>query len=301
MSRKGLLLFLAVGIAWGVPYFFIRVAVRDFSPATIIMARVLIGAAVLLPLAIKQKALIPALRAWPWVLAFALIEMVGPWWLITNAEQHVSSGLAGLLVATVPFFGALIAYFYLGDKSVGHPKTLFGLLVGFIGVFLLVGIDSLQGNTDPIWVWAVLLSAILYAIAPAVASVKLSHVSSSGTLPISMIMVAAIYAPSAITNLPGEIAANPPIESWLSLAGLGVICSAVAFLLVFALMSEIGSARSTLVTYVNTVVALILGVSFLAEPITLGMIVGVPLVVVGSYFATKRHAERNNFQLGAVE
>ena len=290
MSRKGLLLFLAVGIAWGIPYFFIRIAVAYFSPATIILARVLVGAAVLLPLAIKQKSFLPALRAWPWVLSFALIEMVGPWWLITSAEKHVSSGLAGLLVATVPFFGALIAYFFLGDKSVRHPKTLFGLLVGFIGVFLLVGIDSLQGNTDPIWVWAVVLSALLYAIAPALASVKLAHVSSTGTLPLAMLIVAAIYAPSALANLPGEITANPPVEAWLSLGTLGIVCSAIAFLLFFALMREIGSARSTLVTYVNTVVALALGVSFLAEPITLGMMVGLPLVVVGSYFATKRHS-----------
>ncbi len=290
MSRKGLILFLAVGIAWGVPYFFIRVAVPYFSPATIITARVVIGAAVLMPLAIRQKALLPAIKSWPWVLAFALIEMVGPWWLITSAERHVSSGLAGLLVATVPFFGAIIAYFFLGDKSVKHPKTLFGLLVGFIGVFLLVGIDSLQGNTDPIWVWAVVLSAVLYAIAPAMASVKLAHVSSAGTLPLAMLMVALIYAPSAIASLPSEMAANPPLEAWASLAALGVVCSAVAFLLFFALMREIGSARATLVTYVNTVVALALGVSFLAEPITLGMIVGLPLVVVGSWFATRRHA-----------
>jgi drug/metabolite transporter (DMT)-like permease len=106
-------------------------------------------------------------------------------------------------------------------------------------------------------------------------------------------MVAVVYAPSSIANLPSEIAANPPLESWMSLAALGIICSAVAFLLFFALMREIGAARATLVTYVNTVVALILGVSFLSEPITLGMLIGLPLVVVGSYFATKRHVEKS--------
>jgi len=106
-----------------------------------------------------------------------------------------------------------------------------------------------------------------------------------------MLMVAAIYSPSAIASLPHEVSAHPPLSAWLALAGLGVICSAAAFLLFFALMREIGSARSTLVTYVNTVVALFLGVTFLNEPITLGMVVGLPLVVVGSYFATKRHAE----------
>ena len=290
MSRKGLLLFLAAGIAWGVPYFFIRIAVADFSTPTIIFARVAIGAAVLLPVAVKQKALLPALKAWPWVLAFALIEMVGPWWLITTAEKYVSSGLAGLLVATVPFFGGLIAYFFLGDKSVRHPKTIAGLLVGFLGVFLLVGIDSVQGSIDPMWVGAIVLSAVLYAVAPAMASVKLAEVPNAGTFAVSMAMVALIYGPAAIANLPGEIAASPPVESWISLIVLGVVCSAVAFIIFFALMREIGAARATLITYLNTVVALILGVSFLSEPITLGMIVGIPLVIVGSYFATKRHA-----------
>jgi drug/metabolite transporter (DMT)-like permease len=162
MSRKGLLLFLITGLAWGVPYFFIRIAVEDFSAPTIIFARVVIGAAVLIPLALKRGALIPALKAWPWVLVFAALEMVGPWWLITTAEQHITSGLTGLLIATVPFFSVLIAYFFMGDKSVFHPKTVIGLVVGFAGVILLVGIDSIGGHVEPLWVGAVVLGAIGY-------------------------------------------------------------------------------------------------------------------------------------------
>jgi drug/metabolite transporter (DMT)-like permease len=290
MSRKGLLLFLAAGVAWGIPYFFIRLSVDYFSPATIIVARVLIGAAVLLPMAIHQKALKPALKAWPWVLSFALLEMVGPWWLVTSAEKHITSGLTGLLIATVPFFATVIAYFFLGDKSVRHPKTIFGLVIGFIGVFLLVGIDSLSGQTDPVWVWAVVLASVLYAVAPAMASVKLAHVPAVGQLPLSMLMVAVMYLPAAVSNFGSEVAANPPASAWISLVTLGVVCSAIAFVIFFALIREIGSARATLITYLNTVVALILGVSFLSEPITVGMMVGIPLVIVGSYFATKRHA-----------
>ena len=146
------------------PYFFIRLAVEDFSTSTIIFARVVIGAAVLIPLAIKRNAFLPALKAWPWVLAFALIEMVGPWWLITEAERYISSGLAGLLISVVPFFAVLIAYFFQGDKSVKHPKTVFGLVVGFLGVVLLVGIDSLTGFAEPLWVGATILAALGYAI-----------------------------------------------------------------------------------------------------------------------------------------
>ena len=289
MSRKGLILFIATGIAWGLPYFFIRIAVEDFSTPTIIFARVVIGSLVLIPLAIYRKALMPAIRQWRWVLAFAAIEMIGPWWLITDAERHISSGLTGLLVATVPFFGLLIAYFYQGDKSVKHPKTLMGLVIGFVGVTLLVGIDSLAGFISPIRVLMVILASLGYAIAPAIAAQKLTKVETVGVISLSMTMVAAVYAVPALMALPAEIAAEPAIESWISLGVLGVICSAVAFVLFFELIKQIGSARSTLVTYLNTAVALVLGILFLNEPLTVGIMIGFPLVLIGSYFASKKH------------
>lgn len=289
MSRKGLILFIATGIAWGLPYFFIRIAVEDFSTVTIVFARVIIGGAVLIPLAIYRKALIPAIKQWRWVLAFAAIEMVVPWWLITEAERNISSGLAGLLVATVPFFAILIAYFYQGDKSVKHPKTLMGLVIGFVGVVLLVGIDSLAGHISPVHVLMVIVAAIGYAVAPAIAAQKLSNVETVGVISLSLAMVAVVYAVPALIALPAEIAAGPAIESWIALGVLGVICSAVAFVIFFSLIREIGSARATLITYLNTAVALVLGILFLNEPLTLGIVIGFPLVLVGSYFASKKH------------
>lgn len=289
MSRKGFLLFLTVGLAWGVPYFFIRVAVDYFSTETIIFSRVIVGAAVLIPFAFATKAIKPALKAWPWVLAFALIEMVVPWYLITDAEQHVTSGLAGLMIATVPFYALIIAYFIQGDKSVKHPKTLIGLVTGFIGVILLVGIDTISGHVDLANVLKLVVAAIGYAVAPAVAAMKLGKVPSAGVMALSMVIVAVVYAVPAIIQLPGEIAANPPIEAWLSLGGLGVICSAIAFIAFFELVKEIGSARATLITYINTAVALVLGIAFLNEPLTIGIMIGFPLVLIGSYWASKKH------------
>jgi drug/metabolite transporter (DMT)-like permease len=289
MSRKGLILFIATGIAWGLPYFFIRIAVEDFSTVTIVFARVVIGGAVLIPLAIHRKALLPAIKQWRWVLAFAAIEMVVPWWLITEAERNISSGLAGLLVATVPFFAILIAYFYQGDKSVKHPKTLMGLVIGFVGVVLLVGIDSLAGHISPIHVLMVIVAAVGYAVAPAIAAQKLNNVETVGVISLSLAMVAVVYAVPALIALPAEIAAVPAIESWIALGVLGVICSAVAFVIFFMLIREIGSARATLITYLNTAVALVLGILFLSEPLTLGIIIGFPLVLIGSYFASKKH------------
>ena len=182
MSRKGFLLFLAIGLAWGVPYFFLAVAGKEFSTPTVIFSRVTIGALILVPLAIKRGALKPALKAWPWVLAFAAIEMIGPWFLLTEAERKVPSGLAGLMIATVPIFGMLIAYFFQGDKSVRHPKTLAGQTIGFAGVVLLVGIDSLTGTFDPIYLLMLVVAALGYAVAPAIANAKLQDVPTVGVI-----------------------------------------------------------------------------------------------------------------------
>jgi drug/metabolite transporter (DMT)-like permease len=290
MSRKGLLLFLACGIAWGVPYFFIKVAAEDFSPSMIILSRVLVGALVLTPVAIRRGAFMPALKAWKVSLAFALFEMAGPWWLVTSAEKgHISSGLAGLLIATVPFFAMASTYYYLGDKSAVHKKNIFGLGIGFVGIFLLVGIDAFTQNLELVWVGAVILAAVGYAIAPAIAAKEAPNVERIGVIAVSMIFVAVIYAVPAALNPLADGVTTPKWESWAALAVLGVVCSAIAFVLFFDLMKEIGFSRASLITYVNTAVAILLGVLFASEDLTIGMWVGFPLVAIGSYLASRQH------------
>lgn len=290
MSRKALFLFLIAGTAWGLPYLFIRLAVPYFSTPSVIFSRVVIGALVLIPIAVYRKSLMPALKAWPWVLAYAALEMIGPWFLITESERVINSGLAGLLVATVPFFGLIIGYFYLGDKSLAHKKTLTGLVIGFTGVLLLVGIDAFNGSVSLPHVGMVVLAALGYAIAPVIANQKMPNVSGVAINGLAMAMVAVFYAVPALTALPKELAANPPIDAWGSLLGLGVICSALAFVAFFRLTREIDVARASLVTYMNMAVAVFLGIILLAEPITAGILIGFPLVVVGSILATRKHA-----------
>lgn len=293
MSRKGLLLFIAASVIWGLPYFFIRIAALEFSTPAIIFARTLVGALVLVPLAIRRGSIRSALRAWRFVVLFAVLEMAIPWLLLTMAESgspaHINSGLAGLLIATVPFFSLFIGYFYIGDKSVFHPKTIFGLVVGFFGLLLLVGIDALQGSIDPFWVGAVVVAAIGYAIAPAIVSKHAGDVPGEGVISLSMALVAVIYAVPAFMQpyQPGVLSGE--FNGWLALGVLGLVCSAIAFVVFFDLIKEIGSTRATLITYPNTLIAILLGVLFLNEPITLGMIIGIPLVVLGSFFATRRH------------
>ena len=291
MSRKGLLLFLACGIAWGVPYFFIKVAAEDFSTSMIILSRVVVGAAVLTPLAIRRGAFVPALKAWKASLAFALFEMAGPWWLVTAAEDgHISSGLAGLLIATVPFFAMAVTYYYLRDKSAVHKKNIIGLAIGFVGIVLLVGIDAITHNLELVWVGAVILAAVGYAIAPAIAAKEAPGVDLVGVLSVSMIFVGLIYVVPAVMNPLAAGVTVPKWESWVALGMLGVVCSAIAFVLFFKLMAEIGLSRASLITYVNTAVAILLGILFAGEPFTTGMLVGFPLVALGSYLASRRHA-----------
>jgi drug/metabolite transporter (DMT)-like permease len=224
------------------------------------------------------------------VLAYAALEMIGPWFLITESERVINSGLAGLLVATVPFFGLIIGFFYLGDKSLAHRNTLAGLVIGFSGVLLLVGIDAFNGHVSLPHVGMVVLAALGYSIAPVIANQKMPNVSGVAINGLAMAMVAVFYAIPALSALPKELAANPPIEAWASLLGLGVICSALAFVAFFRLTREIDVARASLVTYMNMAVAVFLGIILLAEPITAGILIGFPLVVVGSILATRKHA-----------
>jgi drug/metabolite transporter (DMT)-like permease len=272
------------GLFWGLPYFFIALALESFSTPTIVFARTFLGALVLIPYAALTGGLKPALKAWPYVVMFGLIEMVGPWFLITEAEKNISSGLAGLLIATVPFFAVAVLAIFLKDRKALRPRSLTGMLIGFFGVVVLVGIDSFLGAVNPLFVMMVILAAVGYSIAPIIASRKLNHVPSAGVIGVSMAMVSIIYAPFSLPGLGDELAVATTSSIWAIIV-LGLVCSALAFVVFFMLIQEVGPVRATLITYVNTAVALSLGIVFLNEPITIGLAVGLPLIAIGLYLA----------------
>lgn len=287
MSRKALALFLTVGVIWGTPYFFIAIAIEHFQTASIVFLRVFLGALVLMPIALSKGMMRRTLQAWPWVLGFAVLEMVGPWWLITEAEREISSSLAGLLITSVPFIAAFFVGL-LGDRSAWHPVTILGLIIGFSGVLALVGLDVFSGLVGLTPILMVLAAAVGYAVAPIIANRTPGDVPTLGVIAVSLTMVTVIYAPFAAFTLPEDLAAEPSLGAWASVVILGLVCSALAFVVFFALIRDIGPARASLITYVNLAVAMILGVVFLAEPLTPGMLVGFPLVVLGSYLASRR-------------
>jgi drug/metabolite transporter (DMT)-like permease len=287
VSRKALGLFLIVGVIWGTPYFFIEIALEHFDTTSLVFARVFLGALILMPIVISRGMIKATLKAWPAVVAFASFEMVGPWFLIPEAQKDISSSLASLLITTVPFIAAF-AVGLLGDRSAWHPLTVLGLLIGLAGVISLVGIDAFSGVTPLAPIFMMLAAAVGYAVAPIIANRMPHEVPTLGVIAVSLTIVSAVYAPFAAFSLPRDISEGPPWQAWAALVVLGAICSALAFVIFFALIREIGPARASLITYVNLAVAAVLGVVFLAEPITTGILVGFPLVVLGSYLASRQ-------------
>jgi drug/metabolite transporter (DMT)-like permease len=273
-----------MAVIWGVPYFFIRVAVKDLSPPLIVFGRTSLAAIVLFVLARRAGAIAPALRRWRPVLAFAILEMAIPWILLTHAETHLASGLAALIIASVPVVGA-IAAFVLGDRSALRPVRLIGIALGLSGVALLVGNDLSSDSAPPWWsILEVLVVVVCYATAPFIISRRLPEVPSLGVISVALSTVAIIYLPIAAFSLPDEA---PPMKAVWSVLGLAAICTALAFILFFRLITEIGPARAGLITFANPVVAIALGAVFLDERITLATAAGFLLVIVGCSFATR--------------
>ena len=287
MSRRNLILFILAGFLWGIPYLFIKVAVDPqdgFSPAIVVFGRVFIGALVLIPIAIYDKSFFTAIKGWKYIAVYALFEMVGPWILIGTAEQKISSGLAGLLVSSVPIFSTLIASYY-GDKTVWQPRRLIGIIIGFLGVFLLVGIESFTGSSDPISILMTLAAALGYAFAVIYITRKMPGVSGVAINGIAMAMTAVFYSPALFFLWPDRAVSANAIYA---LIALGVFSTGIAFAVFFTVMAEIGPTRASLVTYMNTAFAVVLGVLILSEPLTIGIIVGLPLVLIGSYLASRK-------------
>lgn len=281
-DARAWILFAAMALLWGLPYLFIKQAVDSFSPASVVAGRTLLGALLLLPFALRQKALRPAFAKIGWVLAFGAIEMAGPFLLLGHAELTLPSGLTGLLVATVPLFAAIIALTG-GDRSVLRPSRAIGLVIGFVGVAVIVAGPGLAiaGGTGLIALGEVLLVALCYAIAPFIVARQLAGVPPLGTITLSLGAVGIFYLPIALLTQ-HEV---PTAQSAISLFALAVLCTAVAFIVFFALIAHVGPVRAPLFTYVNPVVAILLGVIVLGEQITPGLLIGFPLVILGCWLA----------------
>ena len=282
MSTRGWALFAAVSVIWGMPYLFIKIAVDEISPSLMAWSRLALAAAVLLPLAWKLGALRGLGERWRILTVFAAVEMAVPWPLLGFGEVHVSSSFAAILIAAVPLFVALLATRF--DHSERPTATrLVGMLIGFAGVIALVGIDIGGKGDELLGALAILVVAFLYAIGPMIVKRRLSDVNPLGPVAASVGIAALLVTPFAAVDLPDSV---PSADTLASVAVLGLLCSALAFLLFFSLIAEVGPGRATVITYINPVVALALGVVVLDESVTTGVVVGLLLILAGSWLST---------------
>ena len=282
MSARAWMLFATVGVIWGVPYLFIKIAVDELSPSVVAWSRLAIAAAVLLPIAWRLGALRGLRERWRILTAFAAVEMAVPWQLLGFGEVHVSSSLAAIIVAAVPLFVALLALRF-DHAERPTPTRLVGMLIGLAGVTALVGIDIGGDSKELLGAFAIIVVAFLYAVGPMIVKRRLSDVDPLGPVAASVGIATVIVTPFALADLPDSV---PSADTLASLAVLGFLCSAFAFLLFFRLIAEVGPGRATVITYINPVVALALGVAVLDESVTTGVVVGLLLILAGSWLST---------------
>jgi drug/metabolite transporter (DMT)-like permease len=283
MSRRGWALFLTLSVLWGLPYFLIRIAVRELDPATLVFARTLPAAVILVPLALYQRGFGTLRGAWKWLVAYSIIEFGVPWLLMGSAEQHLTSSVTGLLVACVPLVAVVLSRALHPSDPVSGRRVL-GLAVGTIGVVCLVGLDFSSGSA--IWLLAMLVVIIGYASGPQIISLRLAHASGTAVVASSVAVVAALYAPWGLTHWP----AHPSAETLAAVAGLSLFCTIAAFLVFFQLIREVGPSRTVVITYFNTGIAVLLGTLGLHEPLTAGIVAGFPMIIAGSMLATSSPA-----------
>ena len=286
VTRRGWVLFAFMCVLWGIPYLLIKVAVGEVSVPVVVFARTALGAAILLPAALRSGQL-AALRAhWRPLLAFAVLEMIVPWGLLSNAEEHLPSSLAGLLIAAVPIIGVVIARLTGGTERLS-PRRWAGLILGLAGVGVLAGPHLSGGSAWP--VTEVLLVALGYSTAPLIAARRLADVPALPMTAACLTLAAVVYAPAAIATWPARL---PSGQVLAALAALGVICTACAFIVFLALIREVGTSRAMTFTYVNPAIAVAAGVALLGEPFTKVIAASFVLILGGCLLATGSRREQ---------
>jgi drug/metabolite transporter (DMT)-like permease len=283
MSPRAWAAFAAVSTLWGMPYFFIKIAIDDgMSPIFLSWARAVIGAAVLLAFAWHAGVLGSLRGRWRAIGGYALLEITFPFPLIAAGERHVSSSLAAIIIASVPLMVALLALRFDHTERV-RGSRLVGLLIGLSGVAALVGIDVAGKPDELLGAALVLVAAFGYAAGPMLLRRKLSDLDPRATMGASVAIAAILLTPAALFTAPAE---TPPGESLAAIVVLGLFCTATALVLFGALVAEVGAGRALVVTYINPLVAVALGVTILGERPGTGAVAGLLLILAGSWLAT---------------
>jgi drug/metabolite transporter (DMT)-like permease len=290
VTWRGWMAFVALSVIWGLPYFFIKVAGQEVSPLLLAFGRVLLATLVLMPIAWRRGALRSLGKHKAAICAFGLIEFAIPFSLISLGERWIDSSVTGILIAMVPLSIALIQRFFGIRESLGAGR-LTGLAIGFIGVAALLGTGSISGLLGWAGVGCMLISTLCYAVGPLIIQRHLNGLDSIGPLAASLLVATAVLFIPAVVEFPSSL---PSTAALASIAVLGVVCTAVAMLLMFYLVHRAGASRAAVITYINPVVATLLGVLVLGEHLALGGYIAFALILLGSWLATRGTVTRGS-------
>jgi drug/metabolite transporter (DMT)-like permease len=283
MTARAWTLFVLSSVIWGLPYLFIKVAVdAGVSPAFVAWSRIVLAAALLLPLAIRRNVLRGLRDRAGAIVGYTACEVAVPFVLIAVGERFITSSLAAILVATMPLMVALISLRLLpGERLTGI--RLFGLLIGFVGVVALLGFDVLGRPSELLGAALVLVATLGYAIAPIIVSRRLADLDPLGPVTASLLVASVALLPAAIATFPDRI---PAPSALLAIAVLGVVCTAAGLIVFFRLIADAGPSRASVITYVNPLVAVVVGVVALGERLGPVSVVGLLLILLGSWIST---------------
>src|SRR3954469_1842569 len=279
MDRRAWSLILLLASLWGASYFFIKVALEALGPVAIVFARTALGAAVLAPVAIRRGAFANVREHLGTLALVAGVQIAVPFLLISGGERHISSSLAGILVASAPIFTALIAAVAVHEERL--PRAgLVGVAIGMAGVVLLFGVDL--GGDTLLGGGMVLLASLGYAIGALTAKRRLSAVPPVG-------LVASVLALSALAMVPLLAFSAPDhapgLDTLGALLALGCGGTGAAFLVFYVLNGEIGPGRAAIVAYIAPVFSVVYGVTLLGESFSAGTAAGLGLILAGSLLA----------------
>jgi drug/metabolite transporter (DMT)-like permease len=275
--------FVALGIIWGVPYFFIKLAVQELSPFVVAWGRITLAAVVLLPIAWHRGALRSLGGHKGAILAFSLAEFVIPFAAISIGERWIDSSVTGILIAGVPLTITLISRFFGVHERLGLWRVL-GLAIGLMGVVALLGLGTISTPQQWAGVGCMVLATVGYAIGPLIIQRHLSELESIGPIASSLLVASVLLLVPAVMTFPQAV---PSAIALSSIAVLGLICTATAMLLMFYLVGHAGASRASVITYINPIVATLLGMLILHERLGVGGALAFVLILLGSWLATR--------------
>jgi drug/metabolite transporter (DMT)-like permease len=272
-----------MSVTWGASYLLIKIGINGGVPAPdVAWLRVALAAVILVVLAWRAGTLGTLSGRWRWVWAYAVAEISIPFPLIAAGEVHIASSLAAIIIASVPLIVTVLSLRFDPSER-PTPLRALGLAVGFIGVITLLGIDVAGSSAEVLGALAVLVGAVGYAIGPMLVKLGMDGMESRAAMGASLVVATVILAPFAAVDLPRRA---PTVGALAAVAALGVFCTAMAFVVYTVLVREAGTGRATIITYVNPVVAVILGVTLLGERPGPGALVGLVMILAGSWLST---------------